>query len=124
MPGARSRRAADSRLWQRFSNGKPALARGARVEGVPVRRSPATIMSVSSSRDEDHAESSDTAATAEPAPWRTGRLSRARYSGVGPGEQPDDEPGWVEGWFHERLLDGVFEDPADGTRPDANRQEA
>jgi hypothetical protein len=29
-----------------------------------------------------------------------------------PHHASDDEPDWVTGWFHERLLDGLFEDRA------------
>jgi hypothetical protein len=48
------------------------------------------------------------------AAWRTGRLSKARYSGrAGAGEQNND-PGWVEGILSERALTGLFDDPEDG----------
>jgi hypothetical protein len=53
-----------------------------------------------------------------PAGWRTGRPPHERVSGTdAAGEPGQDEPGWVEGWFHERLLDGAFDDrggPDDG----------
>jgi hypothetical protein len=50
--------------------------------------------------------------------WRTGRPPHDRVPRTGAvGEPGQDEPGWVEGWFHERLLDGAFDDrggPEDG----------
>jgi hypothetical protein len=43
--------------------------------------------------------------------WRTGRPPHDRVSGTdAPSEPGQEEPGWVEGWFHERLLDGAFDD--------------
>jgi hypothetical protein len=30
-----------------------------------------------------------------------------------PRDASDDEPDWVTGWFHERLLDGLSEQPAE-----------
>lgn len=52
--------------------------------------------------------------TAKRPGWHAGRLPRM------PREASDDEPDWVTGWFHERLLDGLSEDPApvSDDRPD------
>jgi hypothetical protein len=46
-------------------------------------------------------------ATAKRPGWQTGHLPRM------PRDASDDEPDWVTGWFHERLLDGLFEERAE-----------
>jgi hypothetical protein len=53
-------------------------------------------------------------ASAKRPAWHAGHLPRM------PRDASDDEPDWVTGWFHERLLEGLSEERAEDRGADSS----
>jgi hypothetical protein len=61
----------------------------------------------------DSADGSELHGADDHVAWRTGRLSKARYSGRAGADEQNNDPGWIEGILSERALTGLFDGPED-----------